>query len=491
MELLRPGFSLAPLHKAMINIGALFDIPTGTFLKGKYGEMILNGGVANITGIAGKGNSFKSTLMHFMMTQVLLRIHGASTGSIYDTEMNVHEWRIKALQRFLMLYGNIAADMPDLFDQGRLLVTDKTMHTGDEWYEILREYLITKRKGGKSIMANTPFIDRDGVSLMPIIIPTVTGVDSFSQFISQNAMKIQEEAAIGSSESNMLNMQQGRAKAQFLMDIPALAQAAYNYVFLTVHVGDEFNMDPRNPKAKKNQYMKQGEKLKGAPEGFLFLTNNCWMAQTAKVEKAEDGNGPLYPRDSTDKLKSDTDLNSVTVALLRGKSGMSGLPQEVIISQSEGVLPAMTEFHYLRQVKESGDKRYGFNGNMQNYELDLLPGVKLSRTAIRGKTETDAKLRRALNITAELCQMQQLWHEDSGNYQMPPSALYPKLIEKGYDWNVLLNTRGWWTLDNDDPKHAQPFLSSLDLLRMAKDEYIPYWMTADKKVKPEYQKAVA
>lgn len=491
MELLRPGFAMAPLHKAMINIGALFDIPTGTFLKGRYGEMILNGGVANITGIAGKGNSFKSTLMHFMMTQILLRIHRMSTGNIYDTEMNVHEWRIRVLQRCLMFYANIAEEVPDLFEQQRLVVTDKTMHTGDEWYDILREYLIAKRKGGKSIMANTPFIDRDGESLMQIIIPTVTGVDSFSQFISQNAMKIQDEAAIGSSESNMLNMQQGRAKAQFLMDIPALAQAAYNYVFLTVHVGDEFNMDPKNPKQKKNQYMKQGEKLKGAPEGFLFLTNNCWMAQTARVEKADDGNGPLYPRDSTDKLKSDTDLNSVTIALLRGKSGMSGLPQEVIISQSEGVLPGLTEFHYLRQVKERGsDKRYGFNGNLQNYELDLLPGVKLSRTAARSKIDENPKLRRALNITAELCQMQQLWHTDDG-YQMLPSDLAAVLTQKGYNWDDLLNTRGWWTLDNDDPKHDQPFLSSMDLLRMAKDEYHPYWMTEDKKVKPEYRKAAA
>lgn len=492
MELLRPGFSLAPLHKAMINIGALFDIPTGTFLKGKYGEMILNGGIANITGIAGQGNSFKSTLMDFMIAMAMFRIHALSTASVYDTEMNKHEWRLKTLQRFIMLYLGMKAEDPDLFEQGRMVITDKTMHTGDEWYDILRTYLINKKKGAKSIMATTPFIDRDGESLMQMIIPTFTGVDSFSQFITQNAMKLQEENNIGESGTNMLNMQQGRAKAQFLMEIPALAQAAYNYVFLSVHIGEEFNMDPHNPKQKKLQYLKQGQKIKGAPEGFMFLTNNCWMASSATILKADDGNGPLYPRDSDDKLKSDTDLNAVTVALLRGKSGMSGLPQQVVISQAEGVLPALTEFHYLRQVKEKGgDKRYGFNGNLQNYEMDLLPGVKLSRTAARSKIDDNVQLRRALNITAELCQMQQLWHEDSGNYQMLPSDLYATLTQKGYDWNVLLNTRGWWTLDNDDPKHDLPFLSSMDLLRMAKDEYHPYWMTPDKKVKPEYQKAAA
>jgi hypothetical protein len=494
MELLRPAFAQSPLHKAMINIGALLDIPTGKFLQGIHGEFILNGGVANITGIAGQPNSFKSTLLHFMMTQAMLRIHPRSTASLYDTELNVHEWRLKALQRFLMMYANIADEIPDLFDQGRIMVTDKTMHTGDEWYEILRDYLIAKRKGAKSVMGTTPFIDRDGVSLMQMIIPTFTGVDSFSQFITQNAMKLQDENSLGESGTNMLNMQQGRAKAQFLMEIPALAQAAYNYVFLTVHVGDEFNMDPHNPKQKKLQHMKQGQKIKGAPENFSFLTNNCWMAASATILKAEDGNGPLYPRDSDDKLKSDTDLNAVTVALLRGKSGMSGLPMQIVISQAEGVLPALTEFNYLRGVKEKGsDKRWGFTGvntvaNTQNYFMDLLPDVKLSRTAARSKIDSDPLLRRALNITSELCQINQLWH-NMDNIMLPPAELYTNLKEKGYDWNVLLKTRGWWTIDNDDPKHELPFLSSMDILHMAQGTYHPYWLSEDKKtLKEAYRK---
>lgn len=490
MELLRPAFAMAPLHKAMINIGAGLDIPTGTFLEGAYGEYVLNGGVANVTGIAGQGNSFKSTLMDFMIAMCMFRIHPLSTASEYDTEMNKHEWRLRVLQRFIMLYLGMADEAPDLFDQGRMVITDKTMHTGDEWYEILREYLINKRKNAKSIMANTPFLDRDGKSFMQMLIPTFTGVDSFSQFITQNAMKLQEENNIGESGTNMLNMQQGRAKAQFLMEIPGLAQAAYNYVFLSVHIGEEFNLDPHNPKQKKLQYLKQGQKIKGAPEGFMFLTNNCWMASSATILKAEDGNGPLYPRDSDDKLKSDTDLNAITLALLRGKSGMSGLPQQIVISQSEGVLPAMTEFHHLRQVKEKGsDKRYGFNGNLQNYEMDLLPGVRLSRTAARGKIDENLQLRRALNISMELCQMQQLWHGGDQSIQATPAELYTVLKDKGYDWNDLLNTRGWWCLDNDDPKHAQPFLSSMDLLRMAKGLYHPYWMDENKKVKEAYRKA--
>jgi hypothetical protein len=43
----------------------------------------------------------------------------------------------------------------------------------------------------------------------------------------------------------------------------------------------------------------------------------------------------------------------------------------------------------------------------------------------------------------------------------------------------LLNTRGWWTLDND--KQEVPFLSTLDLLRMRKGLYHPYWLAEDKR----------
>lgn len=51
---------------------------------------------------------------------------------------------------------------------------------------------------------------------------------------------------------------------------------------------------------------------------------------------------------------------------------------------------------------------------------------------------------------------------------------------------MLLTTRGSYRLNNE--YHPVPFLSSLDLLKMRKGLYFPYWMTADKKgIKPEYQ----
>ena len=49
MSLLRPTFEQSPDVRILINIGALFDIPTGTYVYGKYGESILNGGLGAVT----------------------------------------------------------------------------------------------------------------------------------------------------------------------------------------------------------------------------------------------------------------------------------------------------------------------------------------------------------------------------------------------------------------------------------------------------------
>ena len=116
---------------------------------------------------------------------------------------------------------------------------------------------------------------------------------------------------------------------------------------------------------------------------------------------------------------------------------------------------------------------------MQNYTIVLCPDIKLSRTQIRPKIEKHPELRRALNILAEIYQMKQLW-TDEENLMCTPQELYADLIGMGYDWPTLLQTRGWWTYDND--KHPVKFLSSLDFLRMRKGLYVPYWW--DQKAKP-------
>jgi hypothetical protein len=182
-------------------------------------------------------------------------------------------------------------------------------------------------------------------------------------------------------------------------------------------------------------------------------------------------------------MKGDTDLFLVTLVQLRSKTGPSGLIVQQIVSQQEGVLPSLTEFHYVKN-----NDRFGLGGNVQNYYLELVPEVKLSRTTVRGKLDSNPLLRRAMTVTAEMCQMTYLWHDLEEGLMCTPKELYDDLIKLGYNWNILLNTRGWWTNNNDSSKHELPFISTMDLLRMRKGLYHPYWLDDKKTIKKEYIK---
>lgn len=463
---LQASFQAAPSVKPMINIGCLLDIPTGTYMQGKNGEYILNGGLGNLTGIAGIGNSFKSTLMHYMMLTAMARMKG-STGNTYDTEINIHENQLK---RYYNRIDEFKKE--DILKTGRWVVTDKTIYYGNVWYEILKEFLNSKKKNSSKILRDTPFLDRSGEKHLQIMTPTFTEIDSFSEFETEDVAKIQNDNELGDSGGNTVHMRQGLAKQRFLMDIPHLCGGSFNYTLMTAHIGKTIQMDMRAPPVIKLKHLKNGDVLKGVTDKFTFIMNNCWQSFNANPLVNDTTKGPEYPRDSDDTLKGDTDLNTVLIRQLRSKSGPSGMAIELIVSQAEGVLPSLTEFHYIKS-----NDRFGINGTLQNYELDLLPGIKLSRTTVRSKIDGNPLLRRALNITAELCQMHRLWHHLDEGFLCTPKELYDDLKAKGYDWEKdLLTSRGWWALNDD--KDLPPFLSTYDLLNMRKKEnaYVPYWM---------------
>ena len=458
--------------KPMINIGSLLDISTGTFVEGSHGEYILNGGLANITGIVGIGNNFKSTVMHYMSFTALSRIKG-SFGNTYDTEVNVHESHLSEV-----LSHNVELAGEDVFQNGRWIITDKTIYSGNKWYELFKEFCDNKVKAGIKNKVDTPFLERDLKTPMKILLPTFTEIDSFTEFETDDVAKMQGDNELGDSGANTIHMRQGLAKMRFLMDAPKYNGSSNNYLLMTAHIGKESAMQAgaggRDMPISKLKHLKNGDKIKGVTDKFTFITNNCWHCFNANPLMQAEGNGPLYPRNSEDNLKYDTDLNTVHLRNLRSKSGVSGMTLILIVSQSEGVLPSLTEFHYIKEME-----RYGLEGNVQNYSLTLYPDVKLSRTTVRNKIDNDPLLRRALNITSEMCQMTNTWHGLDKTLMCTPKQLYDDIKALGYDWSMLLTTRGWWTTDND--KHPVPFLSTMDLLNMRAGRYHPYWLTTDKK----------
>lgn len=483
-DFLNQGFETIPTVKLAINIGCLMDIPTGTYLKGIYGESLLLGGLTGLSCVCGGPNTFKSTISHYMMLSAANHIFSNSRTSIstYDTEINIH---IDRLQSFADKFTYLKDK--DVIHTGIWAITDKTKYTGDEWYKRLKEFLKAKKDNAKKIEVETPFIASDRKSRLRTPMITFSELDSFTEFGTAVTNEMQAKNDLGSSETNTLHMKNGLVKSNLMMELPGLAGNVNHSVLFTAHIGKEISMasGPYAPQpTKKLQHLKVGEKLNNVPNRFLFLMNLLYQTVSAAQLNNQGTKGIEYPKDSAENAtKSDGDLNIVTVKLLRSKSGPSGGTIDVIVSQREGVLPSLTEFHYIKE-----HDRFGISGTLQSYSLDLYPEVKLSRTTVRSKIDNDLKLQRALNITAELLQMH-IYYRYMSNELCTPKEMYDYLTKEGYDINMLLEvTRGWWAFDNDNhPTHV--FLSTLDLVKMCTDQsYYPYWLEDDKKtIKPQYR----
>jgi hypothetical protein len=284
---------------------------------------------------------------------------------------------------------------------------------------------------------------------------------------------------LGDSKGNTIHMRQGLARTRILMEAPRIHCSVNDYLLMTAHLGKETTMQSagggREVPIVKLKHLKNGDKIKGTTDKFTFVTHNCWHVFNASPLINQTTKAPEYPRNSEDDLLLDTDLNTVQIRNLRSKSGPSGMALMLIVSQQEGVLPSLTEFHHIKE-----NERYGLEGSNVSYSLALYPNCKLGRTTVRSKIDADAKLRRALNITSEMCQMSYLWHTLQEGLLCTPKELYEDLIKAGYEWDTLLNTRGWWTHELGEADEL-PFLSTMDLLRMRKGLYHPYWLEEDKK----------
>lgn len=482
----KPPFEMIAPVRVCYNVGGLFDVPVGSYEVGTRGEHILNGGVPAITGVVGIANNFKSAVADFFGFGVyrIFRYDDRAYGSKYDTEVNTTERRQRQLA---ITMSGLLGDINPI-DNGHWVISDKTQYMGNEWFEKYKDFVKYREKESKALSIKTPFKDRAGLTYS-IMVPMPTLIDSFTEFETDDVAAMRNDNELGEAGGNTAFMRQGLSKTTMISQLPTLVARGNTPMILTAHIGKSIPMDPRAAPIKKLQYLKNGDQIKGSTDKFLFLTHVCWQCSNATPLINDTTKAPEYPNGTDDSMKGDTDLNEVTLTLLRNKFGRSGLIMKIIVSQTEGVMPSLSEFHYIKTNVQMDTKLgFGLSGNTQNYALALLPEVKLSRTAVRPKLYADVKLRRALNITAELCQIIQLWNDDD-NLHCTAHQLYDDLKAMGYDWDTLLDTRGYWVpLEYEDKE--PPFLSTMDLLRMRKGLYVPYWWPKDKPIDMTKAKAL-
>lgn len=473
-------------------IGGLLDITTGAIVEGTKGQMIVNGGFAPLSGIAGKPHMFKSTIAKSIVYIATLRLLTSikTSSLLYDTEMTVVEAHQKEIFEHLINHFDDLRPyfyrdgvLMDLIGESIIVFTNKNKYKGEEYYELLKRILRskdpeTKRSRedtdlGKGLsLMETVFKDRNG-NPFKMLPPTTGDVDGITEFTTSSDEEMQDDHELGDKTANPAFMTMGLNKQRFLMGLPGLLSSFNHYMMMTCQVGKEIVMATGNtppPAGKQLSSMKNGDVLKGAGSKFVSLSNVCWQAlktsHCGMSHKIEDG--PRYPLYETKGNKYDNDLYEIELLNIRNKNGPTGFTITVLVSQSKGLLTDLTEFHHAR----SND--WGFNGNQINYQLTLMPELALSRTTIRKKLENTPGLQRAVNITSELLQLKDFkpgWWQD---YGCDVQDLYTNIKALGFDWEeILTKTRGWYHLD---PNHPIKELSIVDLLRMNKGEYIPYWM---------------
>lgn len=460
----------SPELRPFLNVGFPFDIGNGQYAFGIHGESVLNGGISPFIGIAGLPNNYKTALLRRMILAALSN-YPQAFASDYDTEVSGGEARWKMMcAKYPKLDPDLLIFHKEANPTGRLLRTDAAVAPGDVYFENIKNYCTMKHENrtNKRLLGTTPFKGKDG-NLIVTLLPSLASVDSFSRMTISAVDAILDKNSIGESGNNMTALREMHAKNQMVIQMPVLTAQAALYFIGTAHVSEKHQLDPYALSVQKLAFLKNNLKLKYVPDQFNFLAQDLYFVFSATKHVTKD-NTPQYPRDSQDNSMETTDLMKVTMMNLRGKSGMSGLPYELLVSQSDGYKEGLSAYQYLRQYGG-----FGIGGHDKSYYLELHPDVKLSRTTIYSKLDTDPMVHRAMVITAEICQIRNLWRNIDPSLLCTPAELYKDLKEMGYDWNTLLNTRAYWTFaESNDP---MPFLSTMDLLRMRKGLYKPYWMS--------------
>lgn len=466
-------FTPAPQLRPRPCVGALQDIPCGRYYTGKHGDQILNGGLSNFMGFGGRGNTFKTTLALSNILTTLNRIKEA-TLVVYDTEITFAWDRIEDMAD---RYENI--DYDAAVEEGRILLTSAAEHSGNAWWQLVRNESQDRAKNAKRQRIPSPFLDRKG-NPIPVFPTRIHFMDSMSQLETDAISEIYQKNEIDAGAANTDALRGAAIKTRLVMQVPQVTAAGGITLIATAHVGDEMKLDPYAPSMQKLAFLKKGLKFKNVPEKFTFLSSNTWVVTDASPLFNKSTKGPEYPLEGFNDAAGDTDLQELTVINVRSKSGPAGHVFKLIVSQTEGLLGSLSEYHYLKGRKDKFGLE-GPEGVHKDYRLAMYPDVLLKRTKVRTEIENDPKLRRALEITSEMAQIYEYWPDFPRDDIVEPKALYDRLIEMGYDWNLLLETRGYWTFDHyDNPIHP---LSTMDLINMYHGRYVPFWYPNKDKLK--------
>lgn len=479
------GMKQVDYNYFMPNVGCMMDILTSSPVKGVHGQTIINGGHNGAIGVTGPGNSFKSVIADHINQIAAFRTHRECTGGKYDTETNVAiPGLIKRLKRIIYPFA------PDWYESGKWEITDSSIYFLEEWFTLFKKFMASKVEARKEATLLTPILDRENKPLK-VIIPTFMALDSLSKAETKKIDGVRNSSDIGDSKQNMIQAHSNLYKKNMVDELGNWLRKSNTYMTLTMHFGEALQFDIYKPIHKPLSELDTGTKIKGVPSNIYYLTSIIWLVKgVSNLHRPGDKNTMEYPIKGYNNQNVE-DLKLIRIKPLRNKTGPSGGMSDLVVSQSQGVLESLTQFHYLRVSGGFGLIGSSVSGSLNDVRCVLLPDVKMTRTTVRSMLDENYKLSQAIRICADLHQMQLHWEEhllaiNPKANKLKPEELYQMIKDRGYDWDMLLNTRSWVTLD--DGFHETLELNTYDIVRMAYGDYHPFWLENDKRtIKKKYQ----
>lgn len=456
--------------KARYNTSLNLDLITGRPQTGRFGDTIVNGGISPYTGVVGGPNVGKST---WVDTQGI--ILNTRYGIPYLSHNNEADAQPERAREISWYHTKALIDFPEeMRKHPTFRVLDLSAYSAADMHEWIRQLAFEREKRRDELMRDTPFLDDDGNPIQ-VIHPFAHSQDSLSQWQSNVVADKMDNAEVGSKDRQTFGLMHGMSKTQMIAEFPTFCARAGMMFFQTAHLGKKYNLDPYTPMRKKLEHMAGDVEIKFASNNFTYLPNNLWwvMGNAPLLKKGSDNKYyPEFPGAGAIKIEKDTDLTLTSITNLRGKSGPSGIPYDLVSSQARGVIPYLTNFRYIWESESGGSMGYGISGSDKSAWLDIYPEVKFSRWNISEKAESDPRLIRAIRFTADLCILTERIRNYPRSSLCTPAELYESLKGK-WDWNEILDTRDYWTWDHYE--NPVKYLSIYDLLNMRNIGHIPYW----------------
>lgn len=441
-----------------INTRTPIDICTGQYVRSIENHWLLDGGAAPVNGVVARSGYYKSTTVD----KIVMNMLGICPGAEYlrmDTENTTTN-----KQRLI----NISAGNKIDFDQ-QVHMTNKGEMSFTEWVAFIKRYGDLKLQEAKELTVETPFLDQYTGKPIKMLIPTFVSLDSISNFTTDaNAEAL--EKGIEDSSNNTSDMVDGRIKKRLLDLIITWAYRYNMYFFITAHIGEKKDMDPRKPTPKQNQWMTGDDKITNAGKNFLYLPNLSYQLSKLRPLTEKDGKTPLYPSQHGALECDQIEINKLSMKILRGKGNLTGTIIPTVMSQHLGILSDLSYYEYLRSL--SGDTRTGNyepNGFLlkgYNRYSPLLPDVPFARKTIRQTCKDDYRAERALEIMFQFQWITRYWNTSGYPYDVP--ATLEALVE-GVEQSSrividdIVQSRGYWTYD---PNEKRQYMSVMDIFEL-------------------------